>query len=384
MSSDEGINIELADVISKGFSLPPGCTWNVNGNEKKEGKVVVMNEEGLIYAELQYKNDELNGDCIFYEEGEIKEKIMYVNDVAEGWSYTYEDGKVVKGYLYEKGEKTKIIKQIEDSDFYVEVDRDNPDDFVVFTVDEHLIKNGFGYVYKNSSLESEIEYKDGKVVKTWKEFSDDSMKEYDGDHNLIYEGEYVRKFAYRCPRNGSGKEYKDGKVIFEGEWNWNKPNGKGCLRDENGKVIHEGEWCNGLIVVGDDLVYDYETRETKTMKFIVRSYEDFESLSKQIPKLVIKSDCCNERNMKSLTLCNFPNLRSIEIGNKSCKKVSDFTVCDLDFLESITIGDDCFTTLGGVMNVSDCPSLKELSIGGSFGFYDGYEMESKNDFYLIE
>lgn len=385
MSSDkEGINIELADVLSKGFSLPPGYTWNAKSNEKKEGKVVVMNDEGIIFAELQYKNDELNGECIFYEDGNIKEKIMYVNDVAEGWSYTYKDGKEAEGYLYENGEKTKLIQQVKDSDFYIEINLDDSDDYMLFTVDEHLVKNGFAYVYKNDNIESEIEYKDGKVVKTWKEFSDDVMKEYDEDHNLIYEGEFIRKVYYRCPRNGSGKEYKDGKVIFEGEWLWNKPNGKGCLRDESGQVIHEGEWCNGLFVVGDDLVYDYETRETKTMKFIVRSYEDFESLSSQIPKLVIKSDCCNEKKMKEMVLSNFPNLHSIEIGNGSCKKVNTFNVCELGVLESITIGDDCFKTLGGVLTVNDCPSLKELSIGGSFGLYDGFELEGKNDAYLMK
>lgn len=211
------INIELVDVISKGFVLPPGFTQNatIDGG-KKEGTITVMNEEGLIYAELQYKNNELNGECIFYEEGDIKEKITYVNDIADGWSYTYKDGKEEQGYLYEKGQKTKIIKKNEDSDFYIEKDIANEGDYVCFTVDDHLKKKGFGYVYKNNEIQNEVEYKDGVVFRTCKSFLKDVMKEYDEENNLVYEGGFQESLPNRCPRDGNGKTYKNGKVIFEG------------------------------------------------------------------------------------------------------------------------------------------------------------------------
>lgn len=375
-SSGNLINIELVDVISKGFVLPPGYTWNakLDGGEK-EGTITVMNEEGLIYAELQYKNNELNGECIFYEEGDIKEKITYVNDIADGWSYKFKDGKEAQAYLYEKGKKTKIIEQLEDTDYYIETDINNEGDYVCFTVDDHLNKKGFGYVYKNKKIQKEVEYKDGVVFRTCKSFSNDIMKEYDEENNLIYEGGFLENYPNRCPRNDNGKTFKNGKVIFEGMWTENKPNGKGCLRDELGKVLYDGEWCNGLFIVGDNVVYDYETQLTRSMKFIINSYEDYTSLDRQIPKLVIGENCCNDNQMKELVFSNYPNLRFIEIRNGSCQKVKTLTICDLDILESIHIGNDCFKKSGN-MSVTNCSSLQELIIGScSFKNYNVCELE---------
>ena len=67
-------------------------------------------------------------------------------------------------------------------------------------------------------------------------------KEYDDNGNLIFEGDYVLK-----RRKGKGKEFKDGKVIFEGEYlNDKRWNGKGKEFDKNGNLIFEGEYYNGV------------------------------------------------------------------------------------------------------------------------------------------
>lgn len=42
------------------------------------------------------------------------------------------------------------------------------------------------------------------------------MKEYDEENNLVYEGGFQESLPNRCPRDGNGKTYKNGKVIFEG------------------------------------------------------------------------------------------------------------------------------------------------------------------------
>ena len=113
MASKQQINIELCNEISNGFTLPEGYTWDLSmENGKKEGKVVVYDEERMIYAELQYHEDKLNGNCCFYEDGVEKEKIYYENDIANGWSYIVVDGKETLGFLYENGRKTKKLKSL--------------------------------------------------------------------------------------------------------------------------------------------------------------------------------------------------------------------------------------------------------------------------------
>ena len=87
-------NIQLTISPAHGFTLPCGYNWNptiVIG--KKEGKVEVFTEEGMLFAELFYHEGKLEGECSFFEEGSIKEKVMYKNDVLNGWSRFYKNGK---------------------------------------------------------------------------------------------------------------------------------------------------------------------------------------------------------------------------------------------------------------------------------------------------
>lgn len=80
-------NIEVRLGKRSGLCLPSGCKWEprvVNG--KKEGSATVYTEEGMLYAEVVFSEDKLDGVCSFYEEGALKEKIRYKKDVMNGWS----------------------------------------------------------------------------------------------------------------------------------------------------------------------------------------------------------------------------------------------------------------------------------------------------------
>ena len=59
--------------------------------------------------------------------------------------------------------------------------------------------------------------------------------------------EYFKKISGKnkiAEKNGKGKEYKDDKLIFEGEYLNYKKNGKGKEFKEN-KLIFEGDYLNG-------------------------------------------------------------------------------------------------------------------------------------------
>ena len=73
------------------------------------------------------------------------------------------------------------------------------------------------------------------------------MKEYNMDHELIYEGNYEGDRKNGFYRNGSGKEYRNGQLLFEGNWEKNIVNGYGVLYDDEGKVLYKGEWIKGWI-----------------------------------------------------------------------------------------------------------------------------------------
>ena len=66
-------------------------------------------------------------------------------------------------------------------------------------------------------------------------------KEYKGEGNLIFEGEYLNR-----KRNGFGKEYGSFKnLIFEGEYLNGKRNGFGKEYDSSNNLVFEGEYLNG-------------------------------------------------------------------------------------------------------------------------------------------
>ena len=89
--------------------------------------------------------------------------------------------------------------------------------------------NGKGY-HKNGNITYELKNGAGTI------------KEYDDDGKLIFEGGYLNG-----ERHGKGKEYDfDGKLIFEGEYkNGKKFNGKGKKYDSDGKLIFEEKYLNG-------------------------------------------------------------------------------------------------------------------------------------------
>ena len=121
---DSALDIQLTIAPEYGFNLPPGFSWNpsiVNG--KKEGKVEVFTEQGMLYAELFYHEGKLEGECSFFEEGLIKEKGMYKNDELKSWIRFYKNDKEDVVYLYENGICVKKI--VRENELYREVDMNN-------------------------------------------------------------------------------------------------------------------------------------------------------------------------------------------------------------------------------------------------------------------
>jgi hypothetical protein len=63
---------------------------------------------------------------------------------------------------------------------------------------------------------------------------------------IWYNGmKYVGEYKIGCIKHGYGVLYKNGKIVYEGEWKNNQRNGKGIEYNQNGEKVYEGEWING-------------------------------------------------------------------------------------------------------------------------------------------
>lgn len=78
-----------------------------------------------------------------------------------------------------------------------------------------------------------------------------------------------------------------------------------------------------------------------------------------------------------LTISRFPNLKALLISDSSLKDVSTVTIELCPLLQSIIIGDNCFSdTTEGSLTISDCPFLMSVSIGlNSFSHYTSAKFE---------
>lgn len=63
------------------------------------------------------------------------------------------------------------------------------------------------------------------------------------DHSILYEGDFCGRWS-SIQRAGSGKEYRDGALVYDGSWFDDKRHGPGTLHHPDGNVAYKGEWLH--------------------------------------------------------------------------------------------------------------------------------------------
>ena len=268
-----------------GYVLPPGAMYKPRVSKgNKEGIFKIVNENGDVLAKLKFTNDKLNGICIFYEDNKIKEKVPYKNNAIDGWALFYDNNKEKQRILYQEGIiKRKLELQDGLQDYWRESDVSTNSCLGVFKFDNNYYKNGIGYKFVNNSIRSVIEYQNDQEYRTLKEFENNNMIEYDKNGEKIYEGGYENDINKDYPRNGEGREYNGGMMLYLGDWINNKkegngrsflngkilysgnwlndiPDGEGRLMDEEGNMKYQGQWVKGQFFISGIDWYDYPSK----------------------------------------------------------------------------------------------------------------------------
>ena len=104
--------------------------------------------------------------------------------------------------------------------------------------------NGVSKYYRDGKLVEILVWKNNIVLKR---IVDNKMTEYSYtsiEENMVYEGGYLNASASGYPREGMGKEYDDGMLVYSGQWKNNKREGEGKEYD-GGELVYDGEWKNG-------------------------------------------------------------------------------------------------------------------------------------------
>lgn len=104
----------------------------------------------------------------------------------------------------------------------------------------------------------------------------------------------------------------------------------------------------------------------------VHSIAELHGLETTIKTIMVDNNSCNDEDFTQLDLSPFVNLMRFEVGSFSFAYVVKFHVYNMQFLESIIIGEKSFVdnTIGfeddvtyGELSITECPNLRELRIG---------------------
>ena len=407
-------NISLDGLLTHGFVLPEGYTWDLKlKNGMKEGKVVVKNQFNVVVAKLEYHNDKLNGLCLFYNNGVLSNKIMFVNDVANGRGCDVEKMKEVRWYLYENGKKKVELMKFEDlNGYWKEMDINTNSIISISHFDENNNKNGRCYLFDRDHISKVIDFLDNQPYRVVKEMKDDDMNEYNDQGDIIYQGQYEDSIKTDYPRlgqgsemlhkecvyigewkdnkkNGNGTSLRDGETYYSGMWKNDLPDGEGFLCDENGELLYQGKWNNGFIKINEKEYFDYRKGKVVDKKDI---YNDstvvFEEVKKNIKSeselnellnnndrmkgkitdLVIESNCGNEL-VNSLIIGGFDRLQSLFIQKNSLRYLQSLIISNIPHLRSIQFDNGSKYSNEEKTFYAVCESVKNLEISCTSIFF---------------
>lgn len=269
-----------------------------------------------------------------------------------------------------------------------------------------LMVNGkqydFGYAAVNKVLDDS-----GRVTM---KFYDNVMTEYDKNKKKVYEGGFTGSMSTGFVRNGRGMVYdgqdnlkqvcdyekgelkrviqsfigntmieynENGKKVYEGGYVVNEEkgicrHGKGVEMDERGNIVKTGVWNNGM----------NENRIAQTIDALIAHPGEIEELNIANNSFIEET----EHGLEFLEV--FSSLKRIVIGKDCFMYVRDFKIVGLPELESIVIGEMCFTnstcktaiskkkSTNNSFCIENCSKLRSILIGEySFSLYCVFELK---------
>ena len=312
------------------------------------GREYYGGEHGGDYLICTWKDGTKNGEGILYNMyGEIQFRGTFVNDYVEGDGYIFKDGVIaIKGkYHHSKMISTCYIECT--PDYIMMVDKNNLGHFAYrggFN-EEFYEREGYGAEYENGILCHYGLYEGNVLLQILKRFQNGTMQELDENEHLVYFGQYRDNIALGFPREGEGREFKDGILVFRGTYVNGKRNGPGTVYYEHGVAKLKGIWKDGELVESheiDTLGYYKDVSFDGRSHSFIRIVDGIETFSTQVNHIKLSNGMCNEENMVQLDLKDIQQLITVEFGNKCFMNVKHVLFNNLARLQSIKIGDDCF------------------------------------------
>ena len=113
-----------------------------------------------------------------------------------------------------------------------------------------------------------------------------------------------------------------------------------------------------------------------TRVFQIADDNDLFEVDRKADRIEVMKGMCNDRDIDKLDLSACRNLVEWVVEEKCFQFVMELKMSGFACLESVAIGNECFTKGMGVFEMSHCDGLKSVRIGkGSFVHWSGFVMK---------
>ena len=118
----------------------------------------------------------------------------------------------------------------------------------------------------------------------------------------------------------------------------------------------------------------------------IHSMDEFVAMDRRMEVLIVDSNACNDPSITHLDVSS-KGLRVFKVGENSFAYVGEVNLVELEKLERVEIGVNCFSkeNNSGHFSLKNCRQVKELKMGRySFRGYSTCEIEEEDRLEVIE
>ena len=352
-------------------------------------------KNGVMKMSWNMKEGEQDGVITTYKNGVADKVIAW--DTLNGMGVASNDG-IISEMMNDESGKRLLVRRTIRTDIIVYKGECN----------EHMEKDGYGveydeksgrekfsgYFYRNKlvHVHQEFEEEDGSMIMT--EYAGNGNRDNPSDNTSllrrvpIYVGEYTYNSSRgRFVPHGRGNQIdqESGLCSYVGEWQ------NGMKVDSNGHTLQNGWYSEGESTSSIRAFALH--RDARTLEIVqVNMREEcvicpelsisrIRGIEECIIGEMMYNNTSSDISKMQLTFTNMPYLKRIRIGYGSLQNVRGLVVENLERLESLRVGPDCFRITSrwkfrvfdmnnarrgdGICRISKCPELKEVFLGNN-------------------
>ena len=341
----------------------------------RDGDGLILREDGSLSIKVHFTDGVLDGEVTKYDDNKhvvLKGCVSQGEETGLFIEYDEKGNEVWSGYYRHGTRRVELKKSQELTDFYEERDSLGAVKNVSHFDLSRLCKDGLSFELASGKVSSVSEYRDGSLQRIAMEMKNDVLTEYDENGKKVYEGGYCGNMKTGFLREGKGTEYaSDGETaVYIGEWRKGKRNGTG-VEYKDGQVVFNGNWKDGRRVANKktkkELPVARKKKTSKSWTYLIWIIVIVVVIGVVIGIVALSGRSSDQATFSSCDeLTSFPENKEAAIKElrfkKGCECKKEISLSRFVNCEKIEIESEALTRLYQI-DISGMSKLKELVVG---------------------